>query len=407
VNTSGIVIVGGGQGGYQVAASLRDDGYADRVTLIGQEPRLPYQRPPLSKAYLTGEADEEQLQLRPASFYESRNISLLTSQRATRIDRVHRRIQLASGATLDYAHLVLATGATPRRLKLPGADLDGVLVLRGIDDADQIRERLQHARAIVIIGAGFIGLELAAVASTMGTKVNVIEVSDRSMKRSVSILTADFLTKARANAGAQFHFGTAIREITGSKGRVNSVLLTNGQRLDADIAVIGIGVEPEVGLAKEAGLPITNGIVVDSHLLTEDPAISAIGDCACFPCDFSTRPLRLESVQNAVDQARCVAARLVGKTAPYRKVPWFWSDQGQFKLQIAGVAEEEDAAVTRGDPSTGRFSVFRLRAGRLTAAESVNQPADHLVARKLLERGAQLNAQQVANISLKLGELVT
>ncbi len=407
MNTSGIVIVGGGQGGYQVAASLRDDGYADRVTLIGQEPRLPYQRPPLSKAYLTGEADEEQLQLRPASFYESRNISLLTSQRATRIDRVHRRIQLASGATLDYAHLVLATGATPRRLKLPGADLDGVLVLRGIDDADQIRERLQHARAIVIIGAGFIGLELAAVASTMGTKVNVIEVSDRSMKRSVSILTADFLTKARANAGAQFHFGTAIREITGSKGRVNSVLLTNGQRLDADIAVIGIGVEPEVGLAKEAGLPITNGIVVDSHLLTEDPAISAIGDCACFPCDFSTRPLRLESVQNAVDQARCVAARLVGKTAPYRKVPWFWSDQGQFKLQIAGVAEEEDAAVTRGDPSTGRFSVFRLRAGRLTAAESVNQPADHLVARKLLERGAQLNAQQVANISLKLGELVT
>ncbi|MBK4739352.1 NAD(P)/FAD-dependent oxidoreductase [Noviherbaspirillum pedocola] len=400
-----VLIVGSGQGGFQVAASLRDEGFDGPIAIIGEEPGLPYQRPPLSKAYLTGKAHEEQVRLRPASFYESRNIELLVPERALSIARDQQLVKLESGHRLEYKHLVLATGARPRRIRVVGVELDGVFTLRCLAEAEAIRTGLESATNIVIIGAGFIGLEIAAVARAMGLTTHIIDFAERPLKRSVSAKTGNFLTEAHTEQGVQFHFMTAISEITGADGRVTGVATTDGRHFPADLVVIGIGVEPNVELARDAGLKIDNGIVVDRQLLTADPSISAIGDSANYPTDFFPHPVRIESVQNAVDQARCVAARLAGKPAPYRKVPWFWSDQGQYKLQIAGVAQEGDDAVVRGDMASGKFSVFRFRDGRLSCVESVNQAADHLAARKLIEKSTQLSSEQAGDSTISLSQL--
>jgi 3-phenylpropionate/trans-cinnamate dioxygenase ferredoxin reductase subunit len=388
-----------------VASSLRDEGFDGPIAIIGEEPGVPYQRPPLSKAYLMGKVSEDQIRLRPASFYESRTIELFAPERAVRIARDLRQVELESGRHLDYEHLVLATGARPRGIRVAGAELDGVFTLRGLADAEAIRTQLESATNITIIGAGFIGLEIASVARAMGVNTHIIDFAERPLKRSVSAKTADFLTEAHATQGTQFHFKTAIVEITGAGGRVTGVATSNGRHLPADLVVIGIGVEPSVELARDAGLKIDNGIVVDQQLLTADQSISAIGDCAQYPTDFFPHPIRIESVQNAVDHARCVAARLAGKAVPYRKVPWFWSDQGQYKLQIAGVAQEGDDAVLRGDMASGRFSVFRFRAGRLSCVESVNQAADHLAARKLIEKSAPLTPELVSDPAVSLNQL--
>jgi 3-phenylpropionate/trans-cinnamate dioxygenase ferredoxin reductase subunit len=401
----GILIVGSGQAGFQLAASLREEGYAGAVTLVGQEPGLPYQRPPLSKGFLTGKATAQQLELRPAAFYGERNITLLQGERVTAIERAARRVRLASGATLPYAHLVLATGSLPRMPRVPGADLAGVLSLRTAADAQALLQRLGAASRMVVVGAGFIGLEVAVVARELGLEVEVLEFAERALQRSVSAPTAAYLVDALERRGVRFHFGTGAEAFDGADGAVRAVQGNRGKTFEADVVVVGIGVEPDDVLAREAGLQVQGGIVVDAHLVTSDAAISAIGDCARFPAGYAPRPLRLESVQNAVDQARCVAARLAGKPAPYDKVPWFWSDQGDNRLQIAGVAESGDAAAVRGAPADGRFSVLRLRAGRLTAVESVNNAADHMGARKLLAAGVALTPEQAADTSVKLASL--
>ena len=400
-----VVIVGSGQGGFQVAASLRDEAYAGSITLIGDEPGLPYQRPPLSKAYLAGKAQPGQVELRPVAFYAERGIDVIAPERVVGIDRAARRVTLASGKTLPYEHLVLATGARARMPVIAGAELAGIVALRTRADADGLLAYLQQARRVVIVGAGFIGLEVAVVARQMGLDVRILEFTDRVLKRAVSAESAAFLAQAQIERGVQISLLTGATAYSGSDGHVTGVLTTQGETVPADLVVVGIGVDPNVELARDAGLAVQDGIVVDQRLLTADSSISAIGDCARFPAAYADCALRLESVQNSVDQARCVAARLSGRPEAYAKVPWFWSDQGPNRLQIAGVASVDDSVVLRGDPAMGKFSVFRFRAGRLNAVESINSAGDHMAARKLLANQTPISPDQAADCSLKLTAL--
>jgi 3-phenylpropionate/trans-cinnamate dioxygenase ferredoxin reductase component len=392
-----VAIVGAGQGGFQVASSLRQEGFAGPVLLFGDEPVLPYQRPPLSKSYLSGEQGLDEVWLRPEAFYEKREIDLAAGETVTSIDRRGRCLHLASGRDVAFDHLVLATGARNRPLPVPGAELDGVLGLRSLADADALRQRLGEARAAVVIGAGFIGLEFAAVAIAAGLAVHIVELTQRPMGRVVSAPVSDFFTKTHRRWGAEISLGTGVARILGENGRAEGVETSDGRRLAADLVLVCVGVMPNVELAGAAGLAVDNGIVVDAHLATDEPAILAIGDCANFPTRFAAERVRLESVQNAVDQARSVAAHVVGKGAPYDKVPWFWSDQRDVKLQIAGLTSGHDRAVLRGDPASGSFSVFCFRGGRLIGVESVNRPADHIAARRILFGEPQLSPEQAAD----------
>lgn len=397
---AGTLIIGGGQGGYQVAASLREAGYAEPVAIVGNEPVLPYQRPPLSKAYLLGDTTAERLQLRPQSYYDKHEIGLIVGETVTGIDRPARRVTLASGQTLAYDHLVLATGARNRTLPVHGAEADGVLYLRTLAEADAIKERFHAAQSIVVAGAGFIGLELAAVASKFGKQVTVLEALTRCMSRAVSMPVSSFFAEAHAAWGVQLLFEARLASIDSAGGRVTGVTTADGRRIPADLVLVGIGILPETGLAQAAGLALDNGIAVDAQLLTSDPAISAIGDCASFPDAATGARLRLESVQNAVDQGRYVAQRIVGKSAGgYAAVPWFWSDQRDLKLQMVGLTGGCDRTVVRGDPATRAFSVFCFKGDRLLGIESINRGADHMFGRRLIGAGHSLTPEEAADLS--------
>jgi len=398
----GTVVIGGGQGGFQAAASLREQGYGEPVTIIGDEPVLPYQRPPLSKAYLLGEMTGERLLLRPESFYDKRNIDLLMGDRVVSIDRAARRVHLASGSALTYVHLVLAIGARNRLLPVEGADLDGVFYLRTQAESDAIRARIDAAQTIVVVGAGFIGLEIAAVASKLGKTVHVVEALSRVMSRAVSHAASDFYAQAHAQWGVQLHLDARLTGIDGEGGRVTGIALADGRTLAADLVLVGIGIVPNVELAAEAGLPVDNGIVVDRQLLTADPNISALGDCAAFPDPGGGGLIRLESVQNAVDQARCIAKRIAGHAEDYAAVPWFWSDQRDLKLQMVGLTGGADHFVVRGDPAGRAFSVFCFAGERLLGIESVNRAADHMFGRRLLAAGESITPQEAGDPSFDL-----
>ncbi len=379
-----VVIVGTGQAGLQVALSLRAAGYPGDVTLVGDEPGLPYQRPPLSKAYLLGKIEEEGLHLRPAEILAGQRITLAVPERAVAIDRAARAVMLASGGAITYEHLVLAMGTRNRTLAIPGADLDGVVSLRSLGDARSLRGRLASARTVVVVGAGFIGLEFAAVAAQSGLKVHVVEAAPRVMARAVSTAVSAYFTRRHVERGAAFTFHASASRIEGEGGRVTGLRTADGTLIPADLVLVGIGVVPNAELAAEAGLAVDNGVVVDEHLMTADPSISAVGDCAAHPSIHSGTVTRVESVQNAVDQAKSVAARLSGRPAPYVSVPWFWSDQGPDKLQIAGLTAGCDTLVVKGDEADGRFAVFCFRGERLVGVETVNRPGDHMAARKAL-----------------------
>lgn len=383
-----VVIAGAGQAGFQTAASLRQDGFAGRIVIIGHEPGLPYQRPPLSKAYLMGKTTAEALTFRPEKFFADNRIELIAQTRVTAIDRTNKRVALSSGGALDYDHLVLAFGAHNRTLPIPGADLDGVFGLRTLADADAIGAMLADAHEVVVAGAGFIGLEFAAVASALGKSVHVLELADRTMARAISPAMSQLFADAHALWGVKIDFGQGLARIDGDGRRVTGVDTTDGRKRPADIVVFGIGVLPTVAVAAEAGLDIDNGIKVDAMLVTSDPTISAIGDCAAFPSPFADSYIRLESVQNAADQGRAVAARLMGKAAPYSAVPWFWSDQRDLKLQIAGLSIGADRTVVVGNPEERRMSVLCFKRDKLIAVESVNRGSDHVAARKIFGRGA-------------------
>ncbi len=408
MSAAGIVVAGAGQAGFQLAASLREGGFRDPITLIGDETALPYQRPPLSKAYLAGKTDQEGLFLRQPGFFAEHAITHRPGIRATGIDRSERRLHLSDGESLGYDHLVLATGARNRTLPVPGAELDGVRQLRGLADADALKAAIASARDIVVVGAGFIGLEFAAVAAARGLSVTVIEAADRPMARAVSPEIGQFFQGAHEAMGVRFAFGAGVAAILGRDGRVASVALADGRELEADLVLVGIGVLPNRELAADADLPAEDGVRVDAFLATPDPAISAIGDCARFPSPFAhgltpDGTVRIESVQNAIDQGRCLAARLVGRPAPYGALPWFWSDQGPHKLQIAGLAGPGDASVVRG--SGPAFSVFRFRDSVLSAVESVDRAADHMIARRLLAARTALTPDQAADPAFDLKAL--
>jgi len=375
----GVVIIGGGQGGFQTAASLRAEGYQEPITIIGDEPNLPYQRPPLSKGFLLGKQERRHAELRPAAFYETQRITLVTA-RATAIDREARRVTLDSGERIAYDTLVLATGARNRLL-----ERDGVLYLRTLAEATEIRQRLRDAHEVAIIGGGFIGLEIAAAARTLGKPVTVIEAQPRLMARVVAPVVSEYFREQHAARGVEILLDTTLPE-----------------RLPQDLVIAGIWVVPNVELAREAGLPVGSGITVDEYLRTPDQRIYAIGDCAEGPSQFAEMSVRLESVQNAVDQAACVAKAIAGQPAPYAAVPWFWTDQYDIHLQMAGLPMGFDHVVTRGNPETRKFSVFYFRGGKLCAADSINRPADHLAARKLIGARAMVSPDQARDESFDL-----
>ena len=399
----GIVIVGAGHAGFQLAASLRQHGFDGGITLIGDEPVLPYQRPPLSKDYLDGKIGLDLLLMRPEAFYRDHRIDYLAGNAVSEIDRTGKSLRLASGERLGYGHLVLATGARNRVPPLPGIDLEGVCYLRTLAETDELRRRLAAAERIVVIGAGFIGLEFAAVARAHGKPVRVVELTERAMGRVVSVPTSQFFAAAHRGTGVELLFGVQAARIAAHAGKVDHVELASGERLGADLVLVSVGVVPNGELAAAAGLAVANGIVVDATLLTADPAISAIGDCAAFPCLHAEgRSTRLEAVQNAADHARCVADRIVGKPHPYGALPWFWSEQGKLRLQIAGLTTGHDQTVLRGDPDSGEFSVFCYRDGHLLGIESVNRPADHAVARRLLATDRHVSPEQAADVGFDL-----
>jgi 3-phenylpropionate/trans-cinnamate dioxygenase ferredoxin reductase subunit len=396
-----VLIVGAGHAGFQLAASLRQHGYGEHICLINDEAHLPYQRPPLSKAYLKGEGRPDSLMFRPDKFYRDQNIELI-SDRAVSIDRAARRLLLASGSSLDYGHLVLATGARNRLLDLPNANLGDVRYLRILDESEGLRQRIGSAKGVVVIGAGFIGLEFAATARAKGLEVDVIELGTRVMARAVTAEISEYFQARHTAAGIRIHLGVQATSIESDGGSVAGVSLSDGRHLPADLVVVGVGVLPNVELAAEAGLPVAAGIIVNEQLLTADPNISAIGDCALFASPRFGGSLRLESVQNATDHARCVAARLTGDAKTYDGLPWFWSDQGDDKLQIAGLTTGYDRVVERGDRGARSFSAFCYKSGQLVGIESVNRAADHVFGRKILGLNRSIEPEQAADLSFDL-----
>ncbi len=392
-----VVIVGAGHAGFQLAIFLRQNAYPGEITLIGDEPELPYQRPPLSKAALAEGAAIESLWHRPADFYARERIELVMGQEVAAIDRPARHLVLASGARQPYGALVLATGARNRRLAVPGADLDGVVYLRTAAEAKALQSLLSSVRNLVVIGAGFIGLEVAAVARGRGISVTVLEREGRVLGRAVSPAMSELVEGVHRGLGTEFVFGDEVRQVIGNK-EVEAVETKGGRRLPADLVLVGIGVVPNAEIAAAAGLAVANGIVVDQGLVTSDPTIFALGDCAVHPNAFAGGMVRLESVQNATDQARLLAKRLMGQeVGPYHAVPWFWSDQGPLKLQIAGLTTGHDLVVSQARSSPCSGSVFCFRDGRLLGVESANRPGDHMAARQLLAQAIPLTPQDISD----------
>jgi 3-phenylpropionate/trans-cinnamate dioxygenase ferredoxin reductase subunit len=388
-----VVVVGAGQAGVQLADSLRAGGFAGVITLLAREAAQPYQRPPLSKDFLSG-APAGPLPLRGASFFADHGIDARWGVSAERIDTARREVLADGGERVPYTALVLATGADSRRLGVPGEDLADVVSLRTLDDARAAAAALDGARRAVVVGAGFVGLEVAAAARARGVEVTVLAPTRRPLRRSVTPAVSAFLAEAHTLDGVRLELGDGVAELragapgSARAGRVAAVVTTSGRELPVDLVVVGVGAAPATGLAAAAGLRIEDGVAVDGSLRTSAADVYAIGDCASFPSAHAGRRVRLESVQNAADQARHLATVLLGGSpGPYRELPWFWSHQGRTKVQIAGLVRPHAACVVRGDRAAGRFSVFSYDGGELVSVESVNSPADHLAARRILGAG--------------------
>jgi 3-phenylpropionate/trans-cinnamate dioxygenase ferredoxin reductase subunit len=395
-----VVIAGSGQAGFQVAASLRTDGFDGTIIMIGDEPGLPYQRPPLSKAYLK-EGVEDRLLFRNADFFEKNRVELFDGVSVTQIDRAGHTVTLSNGGEFAYDHLVLAIGARNRRLPIPGAALNNVLELRTLDHARLLRSKFEGATSLAVIGGGFIGLEVAATARAFGLDVTVIEATSRLMSRVVSPPVSNYFLAVHREMGTDVRLDSMARAILDDgKGNAAGVELNDGAHVKAELVLVSAGVVPNVELAEAAGLYVHDGIRVDDLMLTEDPAISAIGDCASFPFGQDGTVVRLESVQNAVDQAKCVSLRLVGRPEAYHKVPWFWSDQGPHKLQIAGLTQGADHhEIIEQD---GKLTVQCYRRDELLGVETVNAAGEHMAARRLLAQPEPLRLETAAHAGFDL-----
>jgi len=398
VEQADVLIVGAGQAGAQTAISLRQQGFTGSIVLLGEEPDAPYERPPLSKTYLAGETDAASLALRPAAFWADNHVQVLTGERVTAVDAETRQARCASGRVLHYGSLVWTAGGQARLLDCPGAELDGLHVVRTRVQVDALRAELEGVRRAVIIGGGYIGLETAAVLARMGREVTVVEAQERVLARVTSPAVSAFYEAEHRGHGVRIRTSCAVASLSSSGGRVQEVVLADGTRLPADLVVVGIGLVPEVGVLREAGARCGNGVEVDERCLTSLPHVYAAGDCASHVNRFAAGArVRLESVQNANDQARVVAANIAGVPTDYHAVPWFWSHQYDLKLQTVGLSAGHDDSVVRGDPATRSFSVVYLRAGRVVALDCINAPRDFVLGKKLVAMGAEAARQDLAD----------
>lgn len=400
-----LLIVGAGQAAASAVHTLRQNGCAARISIVGGERHPPYQRPPLSKKYLAGEIARERLDLRPEVWYRERDVTFQLGVRAVELEPAARRVRLDDGRIVGYDGLILATGSRARRLDVPGARLAGVHYLRTLDDVDAIVPELVPGRRLVLVGAGYIGLEVAAVAAGRGLDVTVLEAADRVMSRVVGPDISRFYERCHSDAGVRIERGTIVSSFAGRE-RVEAVETAAGERFACDLAIVGIGIEPDVDLARTGGLPCENGIDVDEHARTADPLIVAAGDCTNHPHPLAVGRIRLESVQNAIEQAKAAASNFAGEPRAYAEVPWFWSDQYDLKLQIAGLSEGSDESVLRGDPSARSFAVYYLRGGDLAAVEAVNAPRDFMFARKAIAQRISPSAAQLADTGFDLATLL-
>lgn len=384
MNSSHCVIVGGGQAAAQLAASLRQNKWGGDITIIGGEPIYPYHRPPLSKSYLCGEKTASEILIRSQHFYEKNDIQTVLGERATFVDRSKKVVVLANGAEIAYTKLALTTGSRVRKIATPGTLLSGVFYLRDLGSADNIRQYVSNGGKAVIVGGGYIGLETASALRKCGMDVTVLEALPRILQRVTAPEVSAFYSRIHSEEGVRIITNTTLESLQGD-GRVQSVTHGGGSTLEADMVIIGVGIIPETELAKEAGLEVENGIVVDAYARSSDHDIVAAGDCTFHYNPIYQRCLRLESVQNAVDQAKVAAATVCGKFEAYSALPWFWSDQYDLKLQIAGLSQGFDQVVIRGDIDRQRdFAAFYLREGQLIAVDAVNRPREFMAAKKAL-----------------------
>lgn len=403
-DNSRIVIVGAGHAAGQLVTSLKQKKFAGRIVLIGDEDYLPYQRPPLSKKFLAGELAAERLYVKPSSFYEDDNIELRLGEAVTAIDREAKKLTTSTDAELTYDTLIFATGSRVRELPESLPTLDGIHYLRGIEDVNAIREEMRDAKRIVIIGAGYIGLEVAAVSRTLGLDVTVLEMAERVMSRVVSHEVSDFYAAEHRAQGVKLELSSGLDSFAGDE-RVRAVITTDGRRIDADLVVVGVGILPNTELAAAAGLDVDNGIVVNDRCQTADPAIYAVGDCTSHPNRVYDKMLRLESVHNALEQAKTAAAAICGEDVSYDQVPWFWSDQYDLKLQIAGLSAGYDEVVLRGDMEQRSFACLYLRQKRLIAIDAINAPRDFMQAKALIARHATPDPAKLADSDILLKDL--
>ena len=404
MSTENIIIVGGGQAGATLAQELRKLSFEGQLTIIGDEPNLPYRRPPLSKTYLSGEATEESLQVMKAPILEKNRVEYRGGVAVSSIDRNNKTLQLSNGETLSWDKLALTTGGRARPLPVDGADAQNVYPLRNLADVDAIRGHCQAGKQLVIIGGGFIGLEVAAVANKLGVKVTVLEGLPRVLARVTAPQISEFFEAEHRAAGVDIRTAAAVTAIEGKP--VSHVVLASGEKLAADFVVVGIGLIANTELAAAAGLEVENGIVVDEYARTSDPNIVAAGDCAKLPSGFYQRRIRLESVNNAMEQARTAAASLMGVEKIYDSVPWFWSDQYDLKLQMVGLSEGYDQTVLRGDTASRSFSLFYLKDGVIIAADAVSQPKDFMAAKKLVAARAKIDPAKLSDLEHSLAELL-
>ena len=402
---STILIIGGGQAGAQAIDTLRREGYSGRLVLIGDEPELPYQRPPLSKKYLAGEMAADRLLFRHRSFYDEHRVELKLGQRAVRIDVAARQVELADGALLPYDRLLLCLGAESRRLTCPGAELAGVHYLRGLKDVTPIQAGIKPRGRVVIIGGGYIGLETAATCRKMDCDVTVLEMADRIMNRVVAPLVSEYFAAEHRHHGVNILCDMRVTRLEGG-ARVERVICADGSSHAADLVIVGVGAVAVTELARAAGLACDNGIVVDEYCRTSDAAIYAAGDCTNHPSPRFGRRVRLESVDNAFEQAKTAALNMLDRPSVHDRVPWFWSDQFDNKLLIVGLTQDYDRQVLRGDPASRSFSVCYLKGRELLAVEAINHSKDYMAARKLIAERSLLDPQKLANGELPLKEAI-
>ena len=400
-----LVIIGAGQSAVQCITTLQKEGYPGSITLVGDEEHLPYQRPPLSKGFLEDTIKKERLYFKKLEFFIENKIQLKLGTYVEGVNIQDQNIALADGVKLDFDKLVFATGSRVRKLDFPGNNLDSIHYLRGLDDAESMKSDMENSKNIVIIGAGYIGLEVAAIASKRNVSVSVIEMADRVMNRTVDPQISEYYKNLHESHGVDFQFNNSLKEIVGSK-KVEKVICSDGTEIKADMVIIGAGILPNVEIAEEAGINCENGIIVDEFAKTNLDIVFACGDCTNHPNKLLNRNLRLESVHNAMEQAKTAAYSVLGNPVEYNQIPWFWSDQYDHKLQIVGLSGEHDAVTIRGNIKESKFMLFYTKEDKLIAVDSVNNPKEFLICRKLVANKVKMNAEMISDLKMDLNDLI-